>query len=716
VSDNKKKWVEGSSTDSGLSIRVRLLLSFALVTATTLIAAVVAVVLLGIISAELETLVEQAAPDASNAQQLSSRAAILAAVANQLAVADDQTERGTLADNLDNGSEALTGILDQISEVASYSDVRQKISDQLVEFQTSIVLLNYAVENVLSQRNSRNNQLAEANRTFLTLDLAFEEAIDDAYFDHIIATDTRAKLYTVDPIAIQDGADRLRTALELRTNAVEALDLLNQGAAVSSTDAIGPLSNRFGLLATEIEERLAALAGTAQHPVMTEGLARLAIIGAGGDNLFDIRRAELNGQAEVRSHLDTARTTVAALDEAVTELVQATEVVAADANEDARSIVFFGEILMAVCGLSSIALSLLIGWFYVDRKVIRRLSRLQDRMAQIAAGDLTASIPRDGNDEITDMARSLKIFRDTAAEARTTKNSADEARVRAEQDRRSELQGLAGRFESTVKSVVDAVSSAGTNLQAAAQQLVTTAESTSLRGNAAKAASESANSGIQTVASAAEELSSSITEVSKQVQRSTDIAQRAAGEAERTDNTVRGLADAADKIGQVVQLINDIASQTNLLALNATIEAARAGDAGKGFAVVASEVKALANQTAQATDDISQQIGSIQATSSEAVNAIQTIAATVVEIREIALAISSAVEEQSAATREIARNAMEAARGAHDASDNIAGVGEAAEQTGESADAVLRSAEGLNDQAKILSKQVSDFLAGVRAG
>lgn len=220
---------------------------------------------------------------------------------------------------------------------------------------------------------------------------------------------------------------------------------------------------------------------------------------------------------------------------------------------------------------------------------------------------------------------------------------------------------------------------------------------------------------MQTVASAAEELHSSIAEIARQVAQSSAIAGKAVDDARRTDTIVKTLASGAQRIGDVVGLINSIAGQTNLLALNATIEAARAGDAGKGFAVVASEVKSLANQTAKATEDISKQISEIQSATGEAVQAIESIAGTIEELSTIASSIASAVEEQGNATQEIARNVQEAASGTQHVSANIAGVSEGARETGAAAGRVLDAAGNLSSQAEQLRGDVRTFISDVKA-
>jgi len=276
------------------------------------------------------------------------------------------------------------------------------------------------------------------------------------------------------------------------------------------------------------------------------------------------------------------------------------------------------------------------------------------------------------------------------------------------------LDGHATRFEQDVQGMVEIVAAAATELQNTAASMSNTAAATSDQANVVAGAAQTASMNVQTVASATEQLHSSIQEISRQVTESTRISSAAVEEATRTDAMVQSLAAAADKIGAVVKLINDIASQTNLLALNATIEAARAGEAGKGFAVVANEVKSLANQTARATEDISKQISSVQGATREAVTAIKGIGRTIAGISEITSAIAAAVEQQGAATREISRNVQEASAATTEVSTNVGDVTEAANETGHSAQEVLEAAGALSQEAERLTTKVDAFLAEIR--
>jgi methyl-accepting chemotaxis protein len=290
-----------------------------------------------------------------------------------------------------------------------------------------------------------------------------------------------------------------------------------------------------------------------------------------------------------------------------------------------------------------------------------------------------------------------------------------EAMLAERQERQNKVARAVEDFDAQMKMALEAVSAAATKMQSTANVLAANAEESSRQTTSVASASEQASANVQTVATAAEQLSSSVAEISRQVTTSTKIAGQAVDQAHGTNEAMRGLTETAAKIGNVVKLIEDIASQTNLLALNATIEAARAGDAGRGFAVVAAEVKNLASQTAKATEVIREQIVSIQDATKGSVNAIEEIAATIASVNEIASTIASAVEEQGAATQEIARNVQQAARGTQEVSANIAGVGQAVGETGHVATEVLSAAEELTRQSDTLRGQVEGFFTTIRA-
>jgi methyl-accepting chemotaxis protein len=371
---------------------------------------------------------------------------------------------------------------------------------------------------------------------------------------------------------------------------------------------------------------------------------------------------------------------------------------------------------MALAVLIGAVLGLLLSGWILLRRVLRPLTRLDAATARLKERDYSTAVPgTEGGDEFAKLAQGLEAMRLEAARAEALERAAEAQRLATEAERRAATLDLAQRIEGSIGGVVERLGEQVGTLRSAAHALREGTDRTAVQADEVSASAGQASGNVQTVAAAAEELAASVGEITRQVAQAAQVAGRALDETQRTDETMRELTNAAEKIGEVVRLISDIAGQTNLLALNATIEAARAGEAGKGFAVVASEVKSLAAQTGRATGEIGAQIGAIQAAAGAAVLSIQGIGTVVAEINEVASAIAAAVEQQGAATREIARNVAEAAAGTDAVSVQINAVGQGMAAAQRAVEQVTGSTDAVAGQGDALRGELSLMLGQMRA-
>ncbi len=376
------------------------------------------------------------------------------------------------------------------------------------------------------------------------------------------------------------------------------------------------------------------------------------------------------------------------------------------ANSSTTTILIAGSIAAALSILAMLVMQNSLG---------KPLVQMTEAMQRLAANDVSVSIEGgERGDEVGAMAKAVQVFKDNAI-AKEKLEAEQRIALEARERRTRQIEALIADFDKMAASIMQAVSNDSSTLNNTARQLASIASDTSNRVAASSSAASQTSSNVATVAMAAEELSSSIREISRQVSNSNTVARRAMEEAERTGVAMEKLSNSAQEVGQVVDLVTSIAAQTNLLALNATIEAARAGEAGKGFAVVASEVKGLANQTANATSQISERITAMQDMAKGAVEAIEAINETISQMNAISTAVASAVEQQNAATQEIARNVQEAARGTDDVTGNISAVAQSSVSLDSSAKNVLGAADSLSQQSQTLGNRIRQFLDGIRA-
>jgi methyl-accepting chemotaxis protein len=389
----------------------------------------------------------------------------------------------------------------------------------------------------------------------------------------------------------------------------------------------------------------------------------------------------------------------------------------AEATERAAAARGSAWLTLIVTGLVELALLavLAIVTVVLRRRMVAPLGQLTEVVSTLAGGRHDLAVPAIGRrDEIGQMAGAIDTLRQNAIAAVALAEESARAQE-ARQARVQRIETLTRTFDQDSQARISSVLGGAAQMSKRAAVASSSTEAASAASSEVQSASEVALHNVETVAAAAEELASSITEIARRVGHSAEMAGKAVSETQSANERVNGLAQASERIGEVVRLINGIASQTNLLALNATIEAARAGEAGKGFAVVASEVKNLANQTAKATEDISAQVAAIQNEASEVVTMIGGIATTIAEMSEIATGVAAAVEQQNAATAEIARNVNEAATGTQTVSSRIARVSQSIGESSQAATELQSALGGLSSEAQALTGEIGRFIEAVRA-
>ncbi|MDK9720222.1 MAG: methyl-accepting chemotaxis protein [Rhodospirillales bacterium] len=418
----------------------------------------------------------------------------------------------------------------------------------------------------------------------------------------------------------------------------------------------------------------------------------------------------VKNQAKDSAQAEAEKKMVAAAREIEKDAVEARQVL----KEQMESAMTTGERTLLGALLGGILLGAILG-FLIARSITRPVQLMTEVMQKLSGGDKSVAIPAtDNTDEIGDMARAVLIFKESMIKAEQLE-AESRAQLAQDMERAKKRELLTADFDTMIRRVIARVDESVKQVHVTSNSVHAAAEQTSRQSAAVSAAAEEASSNVQTVASAAEELGASTQEISRRVQDTTRITQDAVSGINEANGTMDSLATSAQKIGEIINLINDIASQTNLLALNATIEAARAGDAGKGFAVVANEVKSLANQTAKATEEISKQITEMQGSTQSALVATQRVASVIGQVNEVVSSIASAAEEQNAATQEIARNVAQASQGTAEVTSNITGVAQASVTTGEMAGQLFNVAEELEKVASSVTRHVETFLTNVRA-
>ncbi|MEH6402308.1 MAG: methyl-accepting chemotaxis protein [Sneathiella sp.] len=758
---------DGTKKYSKFGIGFRLTGAFSVVTVLTIVISGLSWVSIGVLTDAQSNTIEQKVPAIALALRLANDTANIAATTPQLRSSQTDKARQESVSSLGATINIAKTRLEELNSFIEGDAALQRIEESIQTLEPLLSQLDGHVKERLRLTTLRleiMTQLAQLRKTLKTgaqpllLPLRIKMFDNADTFDEMIeALVEDAKSGTIPEYDFEELHQTNRNVLRFQEDVLSfqssgylLLSLLAEGTLADNNKDVSELSSSFLSSLSSMASPLSKLVERDNNKAvqkLEQLFETLLVMGAKGtDNqlVFKIRTAELNAIEAADKILTQSRLIAENLSADANTFVSSIEESVQLATSQNSSLAEQTKITLAIAAIISVIIAIAIGWLYISRNIVSRLMMMVESARKLSEGDLQSSIYREGNDEIARLGYAIVDFRDTARKAQAAreetdiqnKNREEEKELQrnerievdrkaqeeqsrqadeAETNKRAEMNKLAVEFEGSVKRLVGNFSVATTEMTQISGSMSSSAgDTTSLTQNVVTA-SRNSSSSINSVAAATEELSSSINEISRQVGQAASIAGDAVREAERSNVMMTSLNDAAAKIGDVVGLISDIAGQTNLLALNATIEAARAGDAGKGFAVVASEVKNLATQTAKATEDITEQIKTVQAETSQAAMAIGGISTTIGRINEIATTISAAVEEQGAATSEISRSVQQAADSAQEVTQNIAAVNDTATSTGQSAVKVQNVAEKLVREAGDLDVEVDRFLGQVKS-
>lgn len=738
---------------AGFGIQGRLMASFALILLLAGISSVVSWISFGNSRALVADITNDSLPSIIRQMELAMDGVGLAAQAPALATsrnADELVETEARLDALIGDARTRLGEIaatnpeplmlpvaptnSETNANAGDAETPDQVPNQTVEPEQTVAVdaietLTAQLDDIVARRNTLHELTMqrlelEKQRGDLTLDMVFAYSDLSEFINplvEVVDIDVSRGISRVvdgnsDTVAELEEAIRFSQLIsEIRANMNLAFGMLTAAIAVPEGDAMDEVRNQWSWAELRISDALEKLPDNNDGTQIKKLAEALLVYGAGKDSVFDLRETEWDNQYKTEQTLDATLTSAEALSTSITQLVDAKRLEVDNSAANALSQVVRDQQVIALIGIAVVMISLLILIFYVRGNLIKRLLHVIDGMRRVANGDLSTEVRDTGRDEIGRMAEILGQFRETSLAAQRAEENVARERETAETERRRAMLELADAFEASVMQVAKDVSREAENIQITSNQVREQAEVASSNATGVAGASEEISINMASVSDAAKSLSERVRDTGLRAQQSVNAATNAVDAARQTSETMHELETGAQEIGEILNLIQDIAAQTNLLALNATIEAARAGDAGKGFAVVAQEVKNLANQTGTATDRIAQRITGIQTTTGIAVQAITTIRDSITGIHETVGEMSAAVDEQQEFVAEIASNVEQSATAASEMNATIAQVSTAADDNLKAVDGLRQATDRLRHQSDDLGKRVRDFLVSIRS-